>query len=157
MNTGGGWSMGDPRVGAVMITWNRREEALTSVGRLVALPERPHVVLVDPGFPGPRWAASWPGRRCCGGMRSWSAGASTGGCGWAARRSCRPWTWPRPDGSLCYLGALTVHHQASRSRDALRGLPWVPAERRPVPPRVEARLVSLEASQARSRARRYVS
>lgn len=41
--------------------------------------------------------------------------------------------------------------------DALRGLPWVLAERRCVPPRVEARLASLEASQENSRARRYVS
>ncbi|MBP2707815.1 glycosyltransferase [Microbispora sp. RL4-1S] len=39
--------MTDPRVGVVVITWNRRREALTAVGRLVALPERPHVVLVD--------------------------------------------------------------------------------------------------------------
>ncbi|NUT11446.1 MAG: glycosyltransferase family 2 protein, partial [Nonomuraea sp.] len=39
--------MTDPRVGAVMITWNRREEALTSLGRLLRLPERPRAVLVD--------------------------------------------------------------------------------------------------------------
>ena len=39
----------DPRVGVVMITWNRREEALRSVGRLLALPERPRVVVVDNG------------------------------------------------------------------------------------------------------------
>ncbi|MGP3955174.1 glycosyltransferase family 2 protein [Nonomuraea sp. 3N208] len=41
--------MVDQRVGAVVITWNRREEALTSLGRLLTLPERPHVVLVDNG------------------------------------------------------------------------------------------------------------
>ncbi|GAA2281746.1 hypothetical protein GCM10010149_27830 [Nonomuraea roseoviolacea subsp. roseoviolacea] len=41
--------------------------------------------------------------------------------------------------------------------DAPRGLPWVRAERRRVPARVEARLVSLEESQATSRARRYIS
>jgi GT2 family glycosyltransferase len=39
----------DPRIGVVMITWNRREEALRSLGRLRTLPERPHVVLVDNG------------------------------------------------------------------------------------------------------------
>ena len=39
----------DRRVGVVMITWNRREEALASVGRLLALPERPRVVVVDNG------------------------------------------------------------------------------------------------------------
>jgi len=37
----------DPRVGVVVITHNRRAEALAAVGRLVALPERPPVVLVD--------------------------------------------------------------------------------------------------------------
>lgn len=39
----------DPRVGVVMITYDRREEALASVGRLLALPERPRVVVVDNG------------------------------------------------------------------------------------------------------------
>jgi GT2 family glycosyltransferase len=44
------WSIGpDPRVGVVMITYNRREEALRSVGRLLALPEKPPVVVVDNG------------------------------------------------------------------------------------------------------------
>jgi GT2 family glycosyltransferase len=37
------------QVGVVMITWNRREEALLAVKRLVALPERPPVVVVDNG------------------------------------------------------------------------------------------------------------
>jgi hypothetical protein len=41
--------------------------------------------------------------------------------------------------------------------DALRGLPWVLAERRPRPPAVEARLSPLDEAQRRSRARRYVS
>ncbi|WIM97624.1 glycosyltransferase [Actinoplanes oblitus] len=41
--------MGDPRVGVVVITWQRREEALACVARLLALPEQPHVVLVDNG------------------------------------------------------------------------------------------------------------
>ena len=40
--------------------------------------------------------------------------------------------------------------------DALRGAGWVVASRRPVPPSVEARLKSLDASQRQSRARRYV-
>jgi N-acetylglucosaminyl-diphospho-decaprenol L-rhamnosyltransferase len=39
----------DPRTGVVLITWNRREEALLAVERLLALPERPHVVVVDNG------------------------------------------------------------------------------------------------------------
>lgn len=41
--------MVERRVGVVVITWERREEALAAVGRLVALPERPAVVLVDNG------------------------------------------------------------------------------------------------------------
>ena len=40
--------------------------------------------------------------------------------------------------------------------DAVRGLPWVLRERRVLPPRVEERLVALEASQRSSTARRYV-
>ncbi len=39
----------DPRVAVVMITWNRREEVLRSLGELRRLPERPRVVLVDNG------------------------------------------------------------------------------------------------------------
>jgi GT2 family glycosyltransferase len=41
--------MTDPRVGVVVITYRRRTEALATVARLVALPERPPVVLVDNG------------------------------------------------------------------------------------------------------------
>jgi GT2 family glycosyltransferase len=41
--------MGDPRISVVVITWQRREEALACAGRLCELPERPHVVLVDNG------------------------------------------------------------------------------------------------------------
>ncbi|KAB1650588.1 glycosyltransferase family 2 protein [Pseudoclavibacter endophyticus] len=37
------------RVSVVMITYNRREEALQSLERLVALPDRPPVVVVDNG------------------------------------------------------------------------------------------------------------
>jgi GT2 family glycosyltransferase len=39
----------DQRVSVVVITWQRRDEAVAAVGRLLALPERPHVVLVDNG------------------------------------------------------------------------------------------------------------
>ncbi|MCV2488119.1 glycosyltransferase [Geodermatophilus sp. YIM 151500] len=39
----------DPRISVVVITWNRREELLAAVERLAALPERPHVVVVDNG------------------------------------------------------------------------------------------------------------
>ncbi|MDP8977048.1 MAG: glycosyltransferase, partial [Actinomycetota bacterium] len=38
-----------PRVGVVMITRNRRPELLHAVGKLVSLPERPPVVVVDNG------------------------------------------------------------------------------------------------------------
>src|SRR5581483_561831 len=37
----------DPRVGLVIITHDRRAEALRAVARALALPERPRVVLVD--------------------------------------------------------------------------------------------------------------
>jgi GT2 family glycosyltransferase len=39
----------DHRVAVVMITWNRRTEVLRSLGRLLALPEQPAIVLVDNG------------------------------------------------------------------------------------------------------------
>ncbi|WP_236885165.1 glycosyltransferase family 2 protein [Dietzia massiliensis] len=39
----------DPRVSVVMITWNRREEALAALDRLAELPERPEVIVVDNG------------------------------------------------------------------------------------------------------------
>ncbi|WP_082771896.1 glycosyltransferase family 2 protein [Actinoplanes sp. TFC3] len=39
----------EERVGVVVITWNRRDEAVAAVGRLRDLPEQPHVVLVDNG------------------------------------------------------------------------------------------------------------
>ena len=43
--------MGDveTRVGIVMITYNRSEEVLATLGRLTALPERPRIVVVDNG------------------------------------------------------------------------------------------------------------
>ncbi|PRY47903.1 GT2 family glycosyltransferase [Geodermatophilus tzadiensis] len=42
-------SCADPRVAVVVITHQRREEVLLALSRLVALPERPHVVAVDNG------------------------------------------------------------------------------------------------------------
>jgi GT2 family glycosyltransferase len=39
----------DPRVAVVVITHQRRDELLLAVGRLLELPERPHVVVVDNG------------------------------------------------------------------------------------------------------------
>ncbi len=39
---------------------------------------------------------------------------------------------------------------------AVRGLPWVLRQRRPVPPEIEARLAALEGAQRRGSARRYV-
>lgn len=39
----------DPRVAVVVITHQRREELLLALDRLLALPERPHVVVVDNG------------------------------------------------------------------------------------------------------------
>jgi hypothetical protein len=41
--------------------------------------------------------------------------------------------------------------------DAVRGIPWVVAERRVLPPHAEARFAALEDAQRRSTARRYVS
>src|SRR5207302_1280901 len=38
---------GDPRVSVVMITHNRREETLRTLGYLRAMPERPRVIMVD--------------------------------------------------------------------------------------------------------------
>jgi len=40
---------GDPRVSVVMITYNRRDEALRSLARLAELPEKPRIVVVDNG------------------------------------------------------------------------------------------------------------
>ncbi|HLL65841.1 MAG TPA: glycosyltransferase family 2 protein [Micromonosporaceae bacterium] len=301
----------NPRIGVVVITYQRRDEALIAVERLVALPERPRVVLVDNGstdgtaeavrsrfpsaqyphvdvlalaenfgavgrnfgvarldtpyvafcdddtwwepgslahaadlldryprlgvvnarilvqpgsredpiveelrdspVPGPDWL---PGPA----LGSFLAGASVVrrdaflGCGGF---SARLWLGGEEEllasdlatagWELCYIEDLTVHHQASVLRDrhlrrrvglrntlwftwlrrpvrpalrrtvhlartvprdrisalaaldALRGMPWVLAERRPLPPHVEARFVALEAPQRRSKARRYVS
>src|SRR4051812_46693860 len=39
----------DPRVAVVMISHNRREEVLCSLGHLSRLPERPDIVVVDNG------------------------------------------------------------------------------------------------------------
>ncbi len=39
----------DPRVAVVVITHQRRDELLAALDRLLALPERPHVVVVDNG------------------------------------------------------------------------------------------------------------
>ncbi|WP_101782910.1 glycosyltransferase family 2 protein [Nonomuraea indica] len=306
MSRPSGEPAGDPRLGAVVITWNRREEALASVGRLLDLPERPRVVLVDNGStdgtaeavsaacpeadvvslpanlgavgrnvgvrrldtpyvafadddtwwePGslaraadvldahPRLAVvtarivagpggredpivdelrhspvRGPGWLPGPALGSFLAGASVVrrsaflGCGGF---SSRLWLGGEEEllavdlatagWELCYLEELTVHHAASPRRDAharrrvglrntlwftwlrrpvraalrrtlhlartvprdrvsalaaldaLRGLPWVLAERRRVPEHVEERLMSLEASQNTSRARRYVS
>jgi GT2 family glycosyltransferase len=55
--------------------------------------------------------------------------------------------------------ALTVPRDRTSLRafaDAVRGAPWVLAERRRVPATVEARLASLDGPQRRSTARRYV-
>ena len=298
--------MTDARIGVVLITWNRRDEALAAIGRLLALPERVPVVVVDnassdgtadavratypqvqllalpdnrgavarnlgvellrtpyvafcdddtwwePGSlsaaadvldacprlavlnarivvePGgrddpivaelrnsPVRGPSWlPGPA----LGSFLAGASVVrreaflGCGGFSERL---WLGGEEEllavdlaaagWELCYLEELTVHHQASTLRDAhvrrrmglrntlwftwlrrpvrpalrrtlqlartvprdrisalaaldaVRGLPWVVAERRPLPPLVEARMVALEPSQAASTARRYVS
>jgi hypothetical protein len=39
----------DARVGAAILTYNRVDEALLTVERMLALPERPSIVLVDNG------------------------------------------------------------------------------------------------------------
>ncbi len=298
--------MTDQRIGAVVITHNRRHEALQAVGRLLDLPERPHVVVVDNGsadgtaealrarYPGVEVVALAENRGAVGrniGVErlhtpyvafcdddTWWEPGSLGraadvldayprvaianarivvepsgtedpivaelrdspvpGPAWlpgpalgsflagasVVRRDAfkeaggfseRLWLGGEEEllatdlltagWELCYLAELTVHHQASPLRDAhlrrrhgirntlwftwlrrpwpaalrrtahlartlprdrvtalgvsdaLRGLPWVLAERRPRPPAVEARLSPLDEAQRRSRARRYVS
>ncbi len=290
----------------VVITWNRREEALTAVGRLLDLPEQPHVVLVDNGsddgtaaavraahpraevvaLPENRGAVGrnigvarldCPYVAFCDDDTWWDPGSLTraadvldahpqlavltsrilvepggredpivpelrdspvAGPDWlpgpalgsflagasVVRREAfeqvggfseRLWLGGEEEllavdlatagWELCYLADLTVHHQASRLRDphvrrraglrntlwftwlrrplpaalrrtwhlaltvprdrvsllaaldAVRGLGWVLAARRPLPPHVEARLLALEESQRTSTARRYVS
>ena len=42
-------SLPDPRLTVVVITRNRREELLRTLGLLAALPERPPVIVVDNG------------------------------------------------------------------------------------------------------------
>ncbi len=298
--------MTDQRIGAVVITHNRRQEVVQAVGRLLDLPERPHVVVVDNGssdgtaealrarYPGAEVVALPENRGAVGrnigverlhtpyvafcdddtwwepgsltraadvldayprvaianarivvepsgvedpivaelrdspvpapawlpgpALGSFLAGASV------VRRDAfkeaggfseRLWLGGEEEllatdlltagWELCYLAELTVHHQASPLRDAhlrrrhgirntlwftwlrrpwpaalrrtahlartlprdrvtalgvsdaLRGLPWVLAERRPRPPAVEARLSPLDEAQRRSQARRYVS
>jgi GT2 family glycosyltransferase len=39
----------DPRIAVVMITYNRRQEVLRSLGHLTRLPERPRILVVDNG------------------------------------------------------------------------------------------------------------
>lgn len=298
--------MTDRRVAVVVITWNRREEVLTSLGRLLALPERPRVILVDnastdgtakaveAAYPEVEVAAlernaGAVGRNIGVSMLDtpyvafadddtwWEPGSlaraadvldahprlavitarilvepggaedpivpelrdsPVAGPGWlpgpalgsflagasVLRRSAfeelggfHPRLWlggeeellavdlAAAGWELCYLEELTVHHQASQQRDAhgrrrvglrntiwftwlrrpvraalrrmfqlartvphdrvtalavldaLRGLPWVLAERRTLPAAVEVRLAALERAQATSKARRYVS
>jgi GT2 family glycosyltransferase len=297
--------MVDSRVGVVVITWQRRDEALAAVARLVALPERPPVVLVDNGstdgtadavrarFPGVEVVAltenlgavgrnlgverlSTPYVAFCDDDTWWEPGSLSraadvldacpglavlnarivvepGGADDPIVTELRDSPLPGPDwlpgpaiGSflagasvvrrsaftaaggfsarlwlggeeellatdllaagweLCYLDRLLVHHRASRLRDAglrrrvglrntlwftwlrrplapalrrtlflvltvprdrtsvlavwdaVRGLPWLLAERRPRSPDVEARLSALDAAQRASAARRYV-
>jgi GT2 family glycosyltransferase len=297
--------MVEPRIGVVVITWQRRDEALACVQRLLDLPERPPVVLVDNGstdgtadavrarFPGVAVVALRENRGAVGrnvgverlgtpyvafcdddtwwepgslaravealdahpalavlnarivvepsgvddpivtelrhspvpgpdwlpgpALGSFLAGASV------VRRSAfvevggfseRLWLGGEEEllatdllsagWELCYLDDLVVHHRASRLRDAslrrrvgirntlwftwlrrpagaalrrtwflartvprdgtsalaawdaVRGLPWLLAQRRPRPAPVEARLSALDAEQRRSTARRYV-
>lgn len=66
--------------------------------------------------------------------------------------------WPAALRRLRVL-ARTVPKDATTLRavgDAVRGLPWVLRERRPLPPHAEARFLALEDAQARSTARTYV-
>ncbi|MBC3762509.1 glycosyltransferase family 2 protein [Quadrisphaera oryzae] len=305
----------DPRLGVVVITWQRREEALAAVGRLLDLPERPRVVVVDNGSTdgtagalrrahpaavaserlevvplahnagavgrnvgvarlaelGLRYAAfcdddTWwePGSLARAGdvldahpdvavltarivvepsgredpivaelrdspvvgsrpglpgpaLGSFLAGASVvrvDAFGQVGGFSARLWLGGEEEmcaadlaaagWELCYLPDLTVHHRASALRDsslrrrhgirntvwftllrrpwpaalrrlrvlarqvpkdrttalavadAVRGLPWVLRERRPLPPHAEARFLALEDAQTRSTARSYV-
>jgi GT2 family glycosyltransferase len=298
-------SIVDGRVGVVMITHNRRVEALRSVGRLLALPERPRVVVIDNGssdgtasalrsrYPDVEVVAlpanlgavgrnvgvrrlRTPYVAFCDDDTWWGPGSLTlaadvldghpsvgvltarilvepGGAEDPIVAELRSSPVPARAGlpgpalgsflagasvlrrdaflacggfsprlrlggeeellavdlatagwELCYLESLTVHHEASRLRDptgrrraglrntlwftwlrrpvpaalrrtvtlaltvprdrtslrafgdALRGARWVLAERKRVPPAVEARLASLDGPQRRSTARRYV-
>lgn len=72
-------------------------------------------------------------------------------------------TWlRRPAGpalrrTLHLLGTVPRDRASVRAfRQALRGLPWVLSQRRPVAPAVEARLAALERARRTSKARRYV-
>src|SRR5436305_1219258 len=81
----------DGRVSAVMITWNRRQEVLRTLGEIARLPERPAVI--DAGGFRPEFGI--------GGEEEWVA----------AELAARGW-W------LCYVPELTVHHYPSSRRDA---------------------------------------
>jgi N-acetylglucosaminyl-diphospho-decaprenol L-rhamnosyltransferase len=71
-------------------------------------------------------------------------------------------TWLRRRGAAVGRRSWTVLRSLPPTRDAwlgvldaVRGLPWVLRERRPLPPAVEARFRALEESQRTSTARRY--
>jgi hypothetical protein len=68
----------------------------------------------------------------------------------------RPWRAVLRRGADVVRSAPADRATAAALLDTLRGLPWVLAERRVVPPRVEHGLRLLEEPQRRSTARRYV-
>jgi GT2 family glycosyltransferase len=167
-----------------MITHNRREEAVRSAGRVLALPERPPLVVVDNESRDGTAAAPRAAHPAVDVLASPVNLGAIGRKLGAARLDtpsvalCGDDTWGAPgalaraaDGLDAYpqVAALTVRivvepgGPEDRDRtslrafgDAVRGVRWMLAERRRVPPAVEARLAALEEPQRRSRARRYV-
>lgn len=72
-------------------------------------------------------------------------------------------TWLRRPAAPALRRTLYLLTTVPRDRASLRaflhaglGLPWVLRQRRPVPPRIEARLAALEEAQRRGTARRYI-
>src|SRR5437868_359611 len=139
----------DSRVAVVMITHNRRSEALRSLGHLVALPERPTIVVVDNAsvdgtaeairarFPGDRVRVI-ESRRSLGGSAFvvdgglWRLVFMRGEEEWLAVELAERGYW------MCYVPELTVHHHPAgrdshtRRWQGIRNTLWFLWLRRPL-------------------------
>lgn len=74
----------DPRIAIVVLTRNRREELRRTLERLVSLPRRYAIIVVDNGSEDGSADAierEFPRRRCCGPAPTWGRPAAT----WAWR------------------------------------------------------------------------